>query len=564
MANWDHETDVLVCGSGLGGLTAALVARLGGLEVLLCEKSDAIGGTTAMSGGTVWVPGNRHSERAGHRDSVDDARRYLDAEIGDEGREMREAFLSAGAEALDYLEQNSEVKFHVNGAPYPDYHLDTPGAALGWRALTALPFDGRKLGHDFAMLRPPMREFVIWGGMMAPREQLAYALKPFSSLRAMRISLPLAIRYATDRLRHARGTALHIGNALVARYVFSLRRAGADIWTRAPVLQLLQEKGNLRGAVIGHDGQRRLVRARRAVVLSTGGFAASAEWRKKLFREFFAEHFLTFEGNTGDGLALALGIGAAIDEHHESPAFWQPASILRRRDGSTAIYSHIRDRAKPGLIAVNSAGRRFTNEADSYHDFALAMFRSHRQTPTIPAALVCDSTFLTDYGIGLIRPAENLKPYLESGYLIGAASLAELARKLGIEGTALEQTVAEHNRFARAGLDQAFGKGSTAFNLQYADARNRPNPCLRPIEHPPFYAVKVFPAPSGTSIGLRTDPDARVLDRQGHAIAGLYAVGNDMSSIMQGFYAGPGINLGPGLVFGYRAAQHVQRNATLL
>jgi succinate dehydrogenase/fumarate reductase flavoprotein subunit len=265
-----------------------------------------------------------------------------------------------------------------------------------------------------------------------------------------------------------------------------------------------------------------------------------------------------FEGVTGDGLALAEAAGATLELDRDHAGLWTPVSVMARRDGSQAVFPHILlDRAKPGLIAVNAAGRRFVNEADSYHDFVLGMYRPQDGAPSVPAHLICDGRFIRDYGLGLIHPGtRRLRRFVDAGYLVVGDTPAELARRLGIDGAALADTVARHNRFAEAGVDQDFGKGGSELNRFNGDPRHAPNPCLRPIVGPPFCAVTVWPGVLATSAGLKTDEHGAVLTAASAPISGLYACGNDMASVMRGAYPGPGTTLGPALVFGYRIAMH--------
>jgi succinate dehydrogenase/fumarate reductase flavoprotein subunit len=557
---WDREVDVLVFGAGAAGMTAALVAANEGLDVLLCEKTSQVGGTTSTSGGTIWVPGTTHSKATGRPSDIESARRYLDGEVGNYGApELREAFLEAGAEALDYLDKNTDVKFKAND-PYPDYHPDRPHGALGGRALSPLAFDGKKLGSDFSLLRPPMPEFMVLGGMMVARDEIKYLIQPWASLKAFKVACQRVWQHLTQRLTHSRGTRLLLGNALAGRLLYSLRQKGVDIATQASLSELVRKGAKVEGAVVNINGKLQRVRARRAVVLATGGCAASDKWRRETM-DVDIPHVLAFSGNTGDGMDAAEAVGAAINRGHHSPFFWMPASIMRWSDGRVATYPHIRDRPKPGLIAVNSAGRRFVNESDSYNDFVEAMLASHKEVPSIPAYLICDRRFIRNYGLGVIHPVwQNITYFIKRGYLVSAPTLEELARKINVDAEGLVVSVRQHNRAAETGVDEAFGKGSTALNRHNGDATVKPNPCLRPIETAPFFALAVYPAPIGSSMGLRTNSDGQVLDAANNAIDGLYACGNDMSSVMGGVYPGPGITIGPAIVFAYRAAKRITQD----
>ena len=300
---------MLVFGAGAGGMTAALVAATEGLDVLLCEKTAQVGGTTATSGGTIWVAGTTHSKTLPKADSIDDARRYLDGEIGARGREMREAFFATGAEALDYLDKHTDVKFKVND-PYPDYHPEMPGGARGGRALASMAFDGRKLGADFELLRAPVPEFTVLGGMMVGRDEIKHLIRPWSSLTSLRLSTRLVWRQLVDRVRHSRGTRLLLGNALVGRLLYSLKKnKHATLAVNARLVELVREGDRVTGALIEVDGKRQAVRARRGVVLATGGCAASARWRDDLMQGVRIPYTLAFAGDSGDGLDAAVGAG---------------------------------------------------------------------------------------------------------------------------------------------------------------------------------------------------------------------------------------------------------------
>jgi 3-oxosteroid 1-dehydrogenase len=554
---FDREVDVLIFGAGMGGMTAALIAAHEGLDVLLCEKTDQVGGTTSTSAGTVWVPGSSQAVRDGVPDKLDDARRFLAAEIGARAEAVREAFLTAGPAALDYLEARTEVKFRAPPR-HPDYHSNRPGRALAGRALSPLPFDGRLLGRDFARVRAPIAPFMVLGGMMVGKDDIQILLKPFASASAFATAAKLLLRHAADRLRFRRGTRLVMGNALVGRLYYSLRRRDVPIAYDTKLVELVRGNGRVEGAVVDFADKRQTILARRAVILATGGFAPNEKLRDEFMKGVPVAHSNALADANGDGFQAARAVGAAVDARHTSPAFWFPSSLHR-----DTVYPHILlDRAKPGLIAVNKDGRRFVNESDSYHDFVEAMFRSNATAPSVPAWLICDRSFIRDYGIGLVHPGAGrlqLARYIGDGYLHRADTLMELAGRIGVDGKNLLRTVQEHNRYAETGVDEAFGKGGTEYNQFNGDPANKPNPCLRPIAEPPYFAVAVYPSTMGTCVGLATDGDARVLDERGEAIGGLYAVGNDMASLFRGVYVGPGITLGPALVFAYRAVMDIAR-----
>jgi 3-oxosteroid 1-dehydrogenase len=393
---------------------------------------------------------------------------------------------------------------------------------------------------------------------MVGKPDIPYLIKPFASVANFTAATKLLLRHATDRLRFKRGTRLVMGNALVARLFHSLRQTKAAIVYDAKLVELVRAKDRIEGAVVDIGDKRQTIRARRGVVLATGGFAPNDKLRAEYMPGVPVRHSNAFAGASGDGFMAAQRTGAAVDDKHTSPAFYFPSSAHK-----DDLFPHILlDRAKPGLIAVNKDGRRFVNESDNYHDFADAMLRTNSASPCIPAWLICDRSFIRDYGIGVVHPGSGdrtIARFVRDGYLKTAGTLMELAQKIDVDGRGLLATVQEHNRYAETGVDEAFGKGGTEYNQFNGDPDNKPNPCLRPIGEAPYFALAVYPATMGTCIGLSTDGDARVLDADGKPITGLYACGNDMASLFRGVYVGPGITLGPALVFAYRAVMDIKK-----
>jgi succinate dehydrogenase/fumarate reductase flavoprotein subunit len=554
-----REVDLLVAGAGPAGMTAALVASLQGLRVLLCEKSGQVGGTGSTSAGTLWIPGNHQSQKAGFDDSAVKAEEYLDALVGSaSGRELRTAFLKTGPAAIDYLERNTDVKFVPCGR-HPDYRSNMKGAAVSGRAIIPEPFDGRLLGADFARLRPPIAEYMLFGGMMIGKADIPPLVGRFQSLANFSYAAKLLARYAADRSRYPRGTRLMMGNALTARLFYSLRKRGVEILFDAPITAIDERDGRVAGATIKITGEEIYVKARRGVVLATGGYGHNKHYREAFMARPTPVHSMSSEFNQGDGIGIGERLGARIaPEEHGRSGLWTPASVTTRADGSKGLYPHLLlDRAKPGLIAVNARGERFVNEAVSYHDFVEAMFDANAHAPSIPCYLICDATFIKKYGLGIVYPgAGNLQRLLKAGYLKRGDTLDSLASQLGIDAAGLRRTVERHNSFARTGVDTDFGKGETELNRFNGDDAHKPNPCIGPLAAPPYYGLEIWPADIAVSTGLSTDANARVLDKAGQPIPGLYACGNDMASIMRGSYPGPGTTLGPGIVFAYRAATH--------
>ena len=556
--------DVIVIGAGAGGMTAAAVAAAEGLRVLVVEKTEFVGGTTAWSGGMVWIPVNAKMKQAGLEDSPSAATSYLAGTVPEtENADLREAFLARGPEAVEYLEAHTEVRLQPVKT-YPDYYPEKPGATAGGRVLEPVSFDGARLGANFGRLRPPLPEFTVLGGMMVNRLDIPHLRKIGRSLRSTLRALRLVSQYALQRLRAPRGTTLHLGNALAARLYASLLARGVDVLFGADVQGLLIEGDAVGGVRIKVSAGILPIAARNGVVLATGGFSHDRQLREQFFPAGAGPVSAAAPAGTGDGLHIATAAGADINTRVASPAYWVPASLFRRADGSQGVFPHtVTDRAKPGVIAVNAAGRRFVNEALSYHEFVLAMLRDGNDAAKRSFYLVCDRHFLWTYGLGRIQPfTVHLKRYVEDGELIEARSIDALADAIGVETSALATTVANYNAQARAGLDPEFGRGSTIYQRHLGDAGHSPNPCVAPIEQAPFYALRIYPADLGTAIGLKTDRHARVLRKDGTVMSGLYACGNDMGSIMNGNYPGPGITLGPALTFGYIAGRHLAEAGT--
>jgi succinate dehydrogenase/fumarate reductase flavoprotein subunit len=550
--------DVIVLGSGAAGMAAALTASVEGCRVLLIERSDRIGGSTAISGGAVWAPLNAQSAAAGHPDTVDKVWTYLQNTVGDAAPEaMQRAYINAGPGMVEWMHRHTQLRL-VARTFSPDYYPDRDGAAMGGRSLDPAEFDGRLLGRHFSQLRDPLPEFMVLGGMMVSMTDAKHLLAVTKSFASWKHGMKLVLRYASDRLRgYHRGTRLLLGNALAARLFRSVLDRGIEYRLSTQVTELLREQGRVCGVTLADGGT---LRATRGVVVATGGFPWSESLRSELYPQPTGPWSMSPQGNRGEGIALSRQAGAAMGTGHSDAAFWAPVSLLQRPDGSTVRYPHlVWDRAKPGLMAVNGAGQRFVNESTSYHEFVRGMYRSHATgVPTFPAFLVADADFVERWGLGLALPGGRPREHLvQAGYLVKAASLAELAAALKIDATNLQAAAEQFNRAAEQGVDSAFGKGSTAYNRYLGDADHQPNPCLGPLRRAPFYAVRVYAGDIGTACGIATDEHARALDAQGQPIDGLYVVGNDMQSVMGGQYPAPGITLGPALTFGWLAGRHV-------
>ena len=560
----DIRCDVLVIGSGAGGLSTAIAARKHGLDVVVVEKAAVFGGTTAFSGGVLWIPGNGRAPQDS-RESRARAKEYLKAETGNFFQDdMIEAFLDTGPAMLDWFEKETEVRFVPT--LYPDYHPTAPGGVDVGRSVLAAPFDASALGPELARLRPPLATITFVGMMFnSSNADLKHFFRATRSLTsALYVAKRLAM-HAIELARYRRGVQVTSGNALAARLAKTCFSLGIPIHTGTPAEALIRGGETVTGAIVRGPGGPVRIAARRGVVLACGGFphdgARIAEAYPHLRRG--GEHFSPApSGNTGDGIRLAEEAGARLEIRYPSAAAWMPVSKAPNGDGGFTAFPHLLDRYKPGVIAVLRSGRRFCNESESYHDVGAAMIAACEGEGETAAWLICDQATIRKYGLGYAKPAPlPLAPLIRNGYLKKGATLAALATAAGIDAAGLEATVAEYNRGAAHGRDEQFHRGETAFNRYLADPERRPNPCVAPIGNGPFYALKIVMGDLGTFDGLKTTVEGQVLDAAERPIPGLYAVGNDRASIMGGNYPGAGITLGPIMTFGFITGRHLAEAA---
>ena len=565
MEEREVECDVLVVGTGAAGMATAVTAASQGLKVLVVEKEPRFGGTTARSGGWVWIPGTRLATEQGIHEPPGAALEYLKHETTTHFDAARVgAFLEMGPKAIDFFTRNTSVQFDMP-ALFPDYHAEAPGGMQGGRSMVARPFDGRELGERIKDLAPPLPELTVFGMMLGSGKEIKHFMRAFKSVESFAyVTKRLALHFL-DVVRHGRGMTLTNGNALAGRLAKAAMDLNVAVWLSSPVLKLVVENGGVAGAVVQREGRRLRINAKRGVVLACGGFPHDVERRKELFPHAPTgkEHFSPAPAtNTGDGLRLAEAVGGIVDKTIPHAAAWVPTSVTTRPDGSKGVMPHFIDRAKPGVIAVTPKGKRFTNEGSSYHDFVQDMVRACRDEPEVFSWLLCDHRVLRDYGLGCVAPFPlPFGHHLKSGYLKSGSTIAELAKHIGIAPEVLQSTVDEFNATAREGKDPAFGKGSKAYNRYQGDELVTPNPCVAPLEKGPFYAIKLVVGDLGTFAGLVTDEKTRVLDANLQPIKGLYAVGNDAASVMGGNYPGAGITLGPALTFGYVAGLTLAQSA---
>lgn len=549
------QYDLVVLGSGAAGFAAATTAVCKGLRVLMIEKADTFGGTSAVSGGAVWIYGSDQAQAAAVQDSPEAVCTYLKHIIGaNYNPELVDAFVQRGAEALRFLEQNTELAYSLRPLS-PDYYPEVEGGTDFGRALEMIEYDGRRLGARFKDLKCPPPGMLLFGGMMVNRVDIQHFLSFRRSPKSLWHCLRLMARYGRDRLRYPRGTRLTVGNALIARLATTAFDKGLSLWLNARTESLIVEQGRVIGVVVEREGRSERVLTSGGVVCAMGGFAAGSIAASQRPNTGAPHLTMSPEANSGDGLRLGSQVQAATGQHMAANFFWAPVSEVTYADGRKERFPHlVTDRAKPGIIAVNKAGQRFVNESDSYHAFVEAMFKAGNA----PCWLIADADSLGKYGIGLARPSPvDNSALIKAGYLHQAASIEQLAQQIGVDAAGLRKTLADYNANAERGVDPDFAKGGNSYNRSLGDPYHKPNPCLAPLLKAPFYAVQVFTGDLGSARGLVTNAQAQVLREDGQPIEGLYAAGNEMNSLMDGTYPGPGITIGPGLTFGYIAATHV-------
>lgn len=546
-----NQWDAIVIGSGAAGLTAAVTAARKGLKVLVLEKTDVFGGTTAISGGGIWIPGNHHQLAAGIPEPEGAARKYIGALVGDElNAEALDAYLQAGPEMVRFLEDRTEVVFALADHS-PDWHPEIEGASKDGRLLRPLEYRTQKLNGYADQLRLPRREFNAPVGFMVDLPDLPHLDAMKSSPRSMFYMLKIVGQYVIDKmLGRKRGSRITMGNALAARLLRSAHDAGVTLWRNTSVTSLIGGPDGITGVRAERDGKPLELMASKGVVLATGGFSANEQLRRA-YMPYPDQHISIMAGcNTGDGMNMGLEAGGTIDGKNVANGVWSVVSTMDKPDGTKAIYAHLIDMAKPGCIAVDKSGKRFGNEASN--TFVEYMHKAG----AVPAWLVADAPFVKKYGLGLSLPGGGgIKKLVAAGYLVEGATLEELAGKIGVDAAALVETAASMNTYAKSGVDPEFQKGASALDRDLGDPRHTPNACLGPIETAPFYAVQIWPGDGSTTVGLRIDGQARVLDSSGKVIPGLHAAGLDANSLWRGNAPAHGCNVGPAMTLGYIAAR---------
>ena len=562
-SEWDAEYDVVVVGSGNGALTAAITAHDGGAGVLVIEKGAQFGGTSASSGGGVWIPNNRYAKAAGAADSPEDARAYLRA-VTPPGRvnpDLLETYVTRGPEMIDYLHENTRWVRYQSLEHYPDYFPESPGGRTGHRSMEPEPIHARALGGDFAKLAPqhPQTQMPFGVNFTQVEGQVILGAIP----GWFRMAAGLVMKYLLDipaRLEGWRDARLTLGNAGVARLYLALRDRDVSLWLNTALTELVAENGAITGICADKEGQPVRIRARKGVVLAAGGFE-----RNQAMREAHLPHPTRSEWsaanllNTGDAIQAACKLGAATQQMDW--AWWFTTTVIPGRE--KAYMSQI-EKGMPGSITVNREGNRFSNESQNYVTFVEDMLHAGQGgEPAVPSYMIFDADFRHKRPVASALIQGQLMPdwmvpktWWDPSFLSRADSLRELAEIVGIDPDGIETTVERFNAFALSGKDEDFQRGDSSYDRYYSDPTVKPNPCLAPILKPPFYCVTLYPGEMGTAGGLVINSDAQVLLENGEPITGLYACGNNTAALLPA-YPGPGSTLGPAMTFGYLAGKHL-------
>ncbi|TWB25666.1 FAD-binding protein [Nitrospirillum bahiense] len=555
------NVDVIIVGSGAGALMAAVRAADLGLKPLVVEKAALIGGTSAISGGGIWIPCNDDQAQAGVRDTLEDAFRYV--------RTCAKG-LASDDRILAYVETARLMARYLGsiGVPYrcmplyADYYPSLPGARPGGRTMDPADFDAASLGLEgLTQMRPGNPGQALFGRINLNSFDAHTILSQGPG--SVSVVLKNILRYATDlrwRLKTSKDRRMTGGQALVAGLLRAARQRQIPIWVDSPLQSLLTQEGRVAGAVIRHSGQDVRVVAKRGVVLAAGGFERSQDMREQYLPKPTDARWTATppDGNTGDAIRAGAAVGGAL---HIMDLSWGVPTV--NVPGEEKFRGVFVERSLPGCLVVNALGQRFVDESGPYPEFQQAMIANHQATGgAIPAWIVFDGRFRARYPMGPLLPT-SLMPDRKvpqawwDSVVWTAPTLEALATRIGVDPQGLRNSADRMAAFARTGKDEDFDRGGNVFDRYYGDVTVKPNPNLAPLSQAPFYAMQLWPGDIGTKGGLLTDRDARVLDAQGVVIPGLYCVGNNSASVMGPAYPGAGSTLGPAMTFAYRAASHL-------
>ncbi|MFL6700022.1 MAG: FAD-binding protein [Vitreoscilla sp.] len=558
---WDEVADLVIVGSGGGSMCAALAAKRLGKRALIVEKQALVGGSTGFSGGVWWVPNNAVMKRAGVADTAERARQYLDAVVDYDGPgttpARRDAFIRTGPKMVDFLEREGMKFVYADG--WSDYYDELPGGEPRGRSLLAELFDTRELGA----WEPKLSRYKGFN-LPVPTDQFPALMLAKHTWGGRKAALALVGRMIKGKLTGARLAGA--GAAIQGRMLQIALREQLPIWTESPLAELIVEGGRVTGVAVRRAGAMVRVQAREGVLLNVGGFSRSAAMRERFQPRPNSNRWTNANpGDTGEGIEMAMALGAAVDCMDE--AWWVVTSLGPdgqppkpggyASDGTPLPFMHHLDLSLPHSMMVDQLGERFCDEAGAYMEIGQRMYRREKETgKAVPSWVVMDSRQRARYPWGTAQPGQVPQEWLDSGYMIKADSIDELATLTGIAADGLRRTVERFNGFCRSGVDIDFGRGSRAFDRCHGDPTIKPNPNLGAIERAPFYAVRMYPGDVGTAGGVVTDEHARVLRADGAAIDGLYATGNCTASVVGRCYPGAGASIGASFTFGYIAAHH--------
>lgn len=548
---WDRSVDLLIAGSGGGGMVAGLATLDRGLEPLIVEKQALVGGSTGLSGGIVWMPNNPLMRAEGVADSHEDGLAYLADVVGDIGAPSsparREVFLTVGYEMINFLVRKGVRLIRCDG--WSDYYPNRKGGNAFGRAVEGIPYDAAELGGWSDKVQPPLAKNY---GFVVLTNELRSVQYYNRSPRAFAVATRVFLRTAAARLRRRR--ILTNGASLIAQMLkalIELADGQPPLWTNAALDDLVFEDGRVVGARVIRDGTPLNVEARRGVLLAAGGFGHNAEMRRRYSGDQpnEARWSIANAGDTGEVLQAAMRLGAKTDLLDE--AWWLPSVFIA--NGGAAAASLGSGRQRPGAIYVDSTGRRFCNESNSYVEVGKAMYANK----AVPCWMIFDDGYVRRYVAGT-NPFKRRLPsgLIESGAVKRGDTLADLAHQIDLPADELARTIQRFNRFAAKGQDPDFGRGQSAYNDCLGDPGHRPNAAVGPLDRAPYYATRVFPADVGTCGGVITNEHAQVLDEQDLVIEGLYATGNTTATVMGRTYPGAGASIAGSMVFGYVAARH--------
>ena len=550
MTDWDKSVDLLIAGSGGGGLAAALAALDSGIEPLVVEKQSLVGGSTGLSGGMVWLPDNPLMRSEGIPDSHEDGLAYFDDVVGDIGAASsparREMFLTAGYEMINFLTRKGVRLVRCPG--WSDYYPNHKGGNAAGRAVEGVPYDAAALGDWSDKVQPSMGK--NYGGFVIKTNELR-AVQYFNrSPRSFAVAMRVFARTRAARIR--RREVLTNGASLIGQMLKVLVDHGEPIWTNAAMEDLIVEDCRVVGARVTRNGSAVNIEARKGVLLAAGGFSRNADMRRRYSGDQpnDAKWSIANAGDTGEVLETAMRLGAKTDLLDE--AWWLPTVFIA--NGGDAAKALGSGRQRPGAIYVDGTGRRFCNESNSYVEVGKAMYANK----AVPCWQIFDEGYVGRYvsGANPFKKRRLPEELIERGSVMRGDTIADLARQIDVPIDALEQTIKRFNEFAAKGLDPDFGRGQSAYNDCLGDPGYKPNAALGPLDRAPYYATRVFPADVGTCGGLITNEHAQVLDENERVIDGLYATGNITATVMGRNYLGAGGSIANTMVFGYVAARH--------